>query len=155
LKLNRNKVQKGERELKIGKSSLMRVVETALEAVESLVTQERQGGYLAIIRHTDGSVLLHCQIGNVLPEKKEKYRAFALEKAERARRTKKPSWVTRNLAKERYGGGIHAEEYDLGFSGFTELNDEKVVTQIAKEIGLITESDVKAIFAISGNTLAS
>jgi hypothetical protein len=138
--------------MKIGGSSLLRVVKIASEVVENLATPERQGGSLAIIRHSDGAVCLHCWIGYVLPEKKEKYRHLALEKARRVRETGKSSWATRDLEKEKYGGGIRAGKYDLGFSGFTEANDEKVVTQIAKTTGLITKDEVMVIFAISGNT---
>jgi hypothetical protein len=138
--------------VRIGKFSLLRVVEIALEAVEDLTTSERKGGYLAIIRHSDETVILHCSIGSISEEKKEKYKRLALEKARRARKTERSSWKTRDPEKEQYGGGIPAGEYDFGFSGFTETDDEKVVVRITRAVGLITEDDAKKIFAISGNT---
>lgn len=86
----------------------------------------RKGGYIFICDDT-GTQLLHKKLGEPELSKKEKYRSFSREKAERLIRNPDHvlSWESREPEQNQYGGAIRLESgLIISFSGFPELVDE-------------------------------
>lgn len=96
-----------------------------------------KGGYLAVLRISDGALMLLCAFGDIPPNKIKRYRSLSLEKAQRLR--KHPEHITsfqsRDHAKKQYGGAIRADKsgFIFSFSGLpSEELDEALATVSSK-----------------------
>jgi hypothetical protein len=112
-------------------------------------------GYL-VTRSLSGQVLLGEKINEPNPpEKLEGWNINALEKTRRLSLNPEhvSAYETRDYANKRYGGGIRAHEYLLGFSGMPEQADEALCVGIALCMGWLSLDQAATIFRISDNKL--
>ncbi len=135
-----------------------------LTAVESLVAEaanldgnpspEKKGGYLSTIHIPTGVTTIQSMVGEILLEKRNKYRDFSEEKPRRMLTWTDhiSSFESRDPERGMWGGGVLAgKEWAIGFSGLPELIDEAVVTAAAYYMELIGMADVVAIAKRSDN----
>jgi hypothetical protein len=128
-----------------------RIVELAARVSD---VKDRHGGYLFLL--TSGGSGYCSVVGSILDEtKRDRYRAFAEEKARRlaSHPDDKTSFESRDEAKERYQGAIKCPNGDcIGFSGRPAAEDEAICLMYAIAQALLTEDDAKEIAEISNNT---
>jgi hypothetical protein len=147
-------------------SDIVRIVDEVGKAIKLLVDlpdnprPESKGGYLSIFSGKTGVLLFSVLIGEVPPEKVEKYSNLSREKAQRL--LKNPghlsSWQTRNPEEDKYGGAIRViletgQEFIFSISGFPEVGDETVVLVSAISTLGFNAKRAEEIAKISGNDL--
>ncbi|MFA4999416.1 MAG: hypothetical protein WC519_01680 [Parcubacteria group bacterium] len=131
---------------------IISIVLGILGKICTLIEDEfRKGGYLAFVDKK--GLAFKTSVGSFLEEKEEKNRSFSQEKAERAFRTVMPSFETRDPDNEKWGGGIFAGEYGIGFSGLPELADEALAVWLAEELKLISHDEAEEITSKSGSNI--
>ncbi len=126
---------------------------TAAVKLDGNPSPEKQGGYLTVICGNNSVMELQSIIGQIVLEKKDKYREFSEEKPTRLMWN--PAHVSSHQSRDpengQWGGAIRAGKYFIGFSGLPELLDEAVVTVAAWHMNLITKNDIRPIVEASSN----
>lgn len=89
----------------------------------------KKGGWICIM-DPGGEIVVHEQIGEIGPEKPEKYQQVSKEKATRLRAhpEHRTSWQSRNPEQGQWGGAIRTiDGWIFSFSGLPELWDEALM----------------------------
>ncbi|MCR4280094.1 MAG: hypothetical protein NUV82_01555 [Candidatus Komeilibacteria bacterium] len=117
----------------------------------STIYKTARGGYLVIRSKKDGRVLFVVQIGEIPPEKVQKYFDYALEKGARLYihlpEGHISSFQSANEAKNQFGGAVLIGDYILSFSGIPlAAADEATLLQAAVKMGYTTDEYVLSAF---------
>ncbi len=140
--------------LPLDSHALAEVAEMVELAASLSEVKDRHGGYLFVLA-PDGDG--YCSVvGHILDEsKRDRYRAFAEEKARRlaSHPEHKTSFESRDEAKERYQGAIRTPGGAcISFSGRPSAEDEAICLMFALARGLLIPDEAKEIAKISNNT---
>ena len=150
------------------RKEFLEVAETVMErflALPENPDKTRTGGYLAVM--DNGKMVMVIELSVSQPEKADKYFRLCQEKARRlsahADQNHVSSWQSRNISRNRYGGGVAAPsdsggvEAGLGMvgaiSGLVEHGDEAVTLVIWMIFRWLVLKDAEKIIAISENPL--
>jgi len=114
---------------------------------------DRRGGFICIRGLEVDSYIFGMPIGEINPEKREKYELFAEEKMRRLMKNPShfSSWQTRNPEEGKWGGAIRLPQCLLSFSGLPELLDEAFMVGLAYRSDLIGRTEAHIICTASNN----
>jgi len=123
-------------------------------ALQLIGDATRTGAVLTIVGVSEESLFeLRCMLGTAPADKRAKYWAFSMEKAQRllAHPNHDSSFESRNEAELQYGGAVRAQTCIISLSGLPEKWDEAVTLVLACRTGVMDEKKAGLIAQANQN----
>ncbi|MEN9621896.1 MAG: hypothetical protein RLZZ67_330 [Candidatus Parcubacteria bacterium] len=141
-----------------GDINVLSHVGTAVMAVGGIATQrtpDHISGYFTLMSAVTGKIIMVRQIGECPLEQAHFRFDSSLEKAHRLfdNPTHVSSWQSRDKIQGMHAGAIRTEQYIWSFAGLPEHCDEAAMVYVAYNFHMLTQDQVRDIFAPSSNTV--
>lgn len=128
---------------------------------KSLIDPTRTGGYFCLLDLQTGAILITTIIGSVHPDKAQKYKQFAEEKAIRLYHFYRfacdscvphiSSYQSKNESEDKWGGSVLGNRYIYSFSGFPQIIDEIAMLATALELNDMPRDRAEEIMRLSAS----